>query len=289
MDLIQIRYFWGLADELHFWRAADKLNITQSALSRHIKGMEEELGFLVFERTKRKVELTAAGQFMRQEWQRLLPTIDTIQRQAQQISRGEMGTFRIGHPGSITHSVLPGLLLVLTKTYPELQVELLEVNTIDVEQILLSHQIDLGFRREPAVSQLLAFSKVSTESFALVVPTGHPMQNAAVNGLGLVKEAAFILPSLARPTQYATTLRNIFGQYGFQPKVVVESEFGATILSLVAQGLGLSVMPLSYASGSPTGVRFLPLPDQTSLFMLWRKHDHSPMLHNALTAIETMR
>ncbi|HZI01934.1 MAG TPA: LysR family transcriptional regulator, partial [Flavisolibacter sp.] len=71
MELQQIRYFLALADELHFWNTAEKLYITQSALSRQIKALENELGVLLFIRTKRNVKLTEAGTYYREQWLRL--------------------------------------------------------------------------------------------------------------------------------------------------------------------------------------------------------------------------
>lgn len=86
MRLEQIRIFLELAKELHFWRTAEKVHLTQSALSRQIQVLEDELGFELFVRNKRTVKLTMAGAFMRDEWERMLEEISNIHRQAKQIS-----------------------------------------------------------------------------------------------------------------------------------------------------------------------------------------------------------
>ena len=87
MELQQIRYFLTLAEELHFWNSAEKLFITQSALSRQIKALEEELGVLLFERSKRTVKLTPAGAFMQEQWLRMMEETECIHRQAKYIMK----------------------------------------------------------------------------------------------------------------------------------------------------------------------------------------------------------
>ena len=104
MNLQQIQYFLTLADELHFWKTSEKVFITQSALSRHIKSLEQELELQLFERDKRNVKLTAAGEFLQIEFARILTDFENVTRHAKQIAAGEIGTIRIGHPASITFS-----------------------------------------------------------------------------------------------------------------------------------------------------------------------------------------
>ena len=113
MNLQQLQYFLVLADELHFWRSSEKMFITQSALSRHIKTIEQELGVQLFERNNRNVKLTKAGEFLRGEFGRLKEEFESVTRHARQIAAGEIGTLRIGHTASITFSLLPDLITVL--------------------------------------------------------------------------------------------------------------------------------------------------------------------------------
>jgi LysR family transcriptional activator of glutamate synthase operon len=115
MDLQQIRYFLALARELHYWKTAEKMNITQSALTRRIQSLENELGLLLFERNKRNVKLTPAGKFLRAKWEVELNEIEYIHQFAKQIHLGENGTIKIAHPDSISASIMPDIL-ALQKT-----------------------------------------------------------------------------------------------------------------------------------------------------------------------------
>lgn len=149
MELQQIRYFLTLAEELHFWNSAEKLFITQSALSRQIKALEEELGVQLFERSKRTVKLTKAGTFLQEQWLRMMEEIDRLHRQARNIHEGTYGFIRIGYPGSIAYGFLPELISAIASQLPEVKIELVEPTDISFEQLLLNHQLDLGFRRDP--------------------------------------------------------------------------------------------------------------------------------------------
>lgn len=285
MDIKQLRHFLGLADELHFWRSSEQMNITQSTLSRQIKALEEELGIPLFDRNKRNVRLTTAGAFLRDEWQRLLAELDDVHRYARQINVGEAGAIRIGYPGSITHSFLPDLLTRLSTRHPELRVELMEIIVVDIEDSLLRYQVDVLFTRIPAVNPGLASRFLFAEPFALVVPESHPITAETFSDLQRVRDERFILPALHNRNHYTDLLVSIFQTYQYTPNVCYESDFGSTILSLVARGLGISILPLSYSYHAPLGVRFIKLDHHSTLHMLWRKENNSPTIQNLLNTV----
>ena len=286
MDLQQIRYFLELAKELHFWHTAEKVFITQSTLSRHIKSLEEELGFLLFERTKRSVKLTTAGHFMRKEWESMLTQIDNIHIAARQIHDGEIGELRIGHPGSITHSILPDLMADMTGRFPNLRLELTELMTIDMDKALLNFQVDIGFRREKSKNSLLETRTLFDESFAVVVPSNHPLNVAYLDNIAVFKDEFFIVPNLESGTYYTQILRTIFKDAAFEPKINLVSEFGTTIMSLIERGLGISILPISYAKNAPSNLHFITIPYSSFLYVQWRREDNNPILRHFLSFIE---
>jgi DNA-binding transcriptional LysR family regulator len=282
MELRQIRFFLELSDELHFGNTSEKLFVTQSALSRQIKALEEELGITLFERTKRRVKLTVAGQFLREQWQRLLKDINNIHKQGIQIHEGKYGRIIIGYPGSIAYRFLPELLTNLNHEFPHLKVELVEPTDHTFEQLLLNYQMDLGFRREPAVNPILQSICLYAETFALVVPANHYLTEENFKGFQELADEKFIISGLHHSTLYVASLHSIFNAYNFTPNVYIESDFGATILSLVAKGLGLSILPSSYSFSAQPGIRFIPLPHKASLYVTWRKEDTNSVLRNVL-------
>lgn len=286
MELQQIRYFLALARELHFWNTAEKMYITQSALSRQIKSLEDELGVQLFERSKRNVKLTEAGVFLRDRWQFLLEEINRSHRQARKIHQGLWGSIIIGYPGSIVYGYLPELITNLSDALPELKVELLEPIDVSFEQLLLNHQMDLAFRRDPAENPALQSICLYSEPLSLVVPKNHRLDDTNFQGLQDVKEERFILSGLHQKTFYVNSLRQIFNDHHFTPNVCIESDFGTMILGLVAKGLGISILPASYAYSAMPDVRFIKLPYSISLYVIWRKEDNSSLLANVLEQVQ---
>lgn len=286
MELQQIKYFLTLARELHFWNTAEKMFITQSALSRQIKALEDELGLKLFERNKRNVKLTEAGIFLRDQWTPLLDEVNRINRQARKIHEGEYGSIRIGYPGSIAYGFLPELITSIAHSLPELKVELEEPTDISFEQLLLNYQMDLAFRRDPAENPALQSICLYSEHLSLVVPENHPLNENNFSGFQDLKNEKFILSGLHHKTFYVTSLRQIFSDYDFSPNVYIESDFGGMILSLVARGLGISILPNSYSFSSLPDVRFINLPHKVNLYVIWRKEDKSSLLKNVLQQVQ---
>lgn len=286
MDLQQLKYFLALADELHFWKTSEKVFITQSALSRQIKSLENELGIQLFERDKRNVKLTTAGEFLKIEFAKILTDFESITRHAKQIVAGEVGTIRIGHPASITFSVLPKILSELAQKHSNIIAQMFEVDAIDVDNSLITHQIDIAFNRELPKAKELDSKMLMTENFALVVSADHPLNRVETVNLSELKDEWFVLPSLAGKSEHAAQLRAIFEEAEFSPKVRFESDFGATLLGLVAKGLGISVMPFSYSHYLTEQVRFIKIPATSSLYAIWRTEDKNAVLENFLQAIE---
>jgi DNA-binding transcriptional LysR family regulator len=286
VNLQQIKYFLELADELHFWKTSEKVFITQSALSRQIKSLENELGIQLFERDKRNVKLTAAGEFLKTEFVKILTDFESVTRHAKQIAAGEIGIIRLGHPASITFSVLPQILNGLAEKHPEILVQMFEVDAIDVDSSLLTHRIDIAFNRELPKAKELDSKMLMTENFALVVPVSHPINQVPKINLSELKDEWFVLPSLAGKSEHSAQLRAIFAAAGFAPRVRFESDFGATLLGLVAKGLGISVMPFSYSHYLTEEVRFIKISATSSLYAVWRSDDKNPVLNNFLQVIE---
>jgi DNA-binding transcriptional LysR family regulator len=286
MNFQQLRYFLALADELHFWRTSEKTFITQSALSRHIKTIEQELGVQLFERNNRNVKLTKAGEFLRDEFGRLLEEFENLTRHAQLIAAGEVGTLRIGHPASITHSVLPELLCRLSEDHPKLIAEMIELTGTEFDAALLGYHIDIGFNRELPKAKGLAAKKIMTENFALVLRADHRLAQKSTVDLTEAKDEWFVLPRLSGKSEHVGQIRAIFDEAGFTPRVRYESDMGATLVGLVAGGLGVSLLPVSYSYRAPEILKFIKIPPTTNLYVIRRESDENAAVKNFLTIVQ---
>jgi LysR family transcriptional regulator, benzoate and cis,cis-muconate-responsive activator of ben and cat genes len=291
MELRQLQYFLGVANELHFSKAAEKLFIAQPALSRQIQALEENLGVLLFERDKRNVRLTPAGQYLHEEAAGVLSQIENITKRTQLIHSGEEGEIRIGHPGSAIYSVIPPLLSKLRNDFPQMKANLSEILEIDLFGFLKNYQIDVGFIREPFVDNQLNTKVLLKESFALVLPENHWITNENFINLAQIKDEPFVLPPRHAGSTYYDLLVRMCEREKFSPNVVHESIHGATILRLVEYNLGISIMPISYRLSTAMRVKFIELkyiPERTQLSMAWRKDDKSPILQNFLKVADEM-
>jgi LysR family transcriptional regulator, benzoate and cis,cis-muconate-responsive activator of ben and cat genes len=279
MDIRQLTYFLGVAEELHFSRAAEKLFIVQPALSRQIQQLEAELGVLLFERDKRNVRLTAAGSYFRDEINRLQHQLTYITEQTRRIHQGAVGKIRMGHPGSALYSILPETLAMMYERFPDVKVQLTEIAELELMEALKNYEIDVGFTREITVDPRFSTDLLFEEHFALVVPSEHPLNTSTFRDISQCRTEEFILPKIDVDINYGKILHGIFEEKGFRPKVVYHSNYGATILRLVEKKLGLSVLPISYREGaSSLGVRFLKLPTVTQLYLIWRADDTNAVL-----------
>lgn len=285
MNLQQIKYFLALADELHYWNTAAKMNITQSALTRQIQSLENELGLLLFERNKRNVKLTPAGKFLQDKWEVELNEIEYIHQFAKQIHLGESGTIKIAHPDSISASIMPGILTKIAKEYPKLQIELVQVLYENQQEFLRNFKIDLAITRDINTISGIKSKKIYTDHLALVVPENHPYQTINDLTKETLGQQKFILPTIDEGSSYGYIIQKLFNSFDFVPEVYLYSEFGSTIIALVRKGLGIAVLPDSYAYHESPGLRFIKLPVQTDLYLNWRADDHNPVLANVLKLI----
>jgi LysR family transcriptional activator of glutamate synthase operon len=285
MDLQQIRYFLALARELHYWKTAEKMNITQSALTRRIQSLENELGLLLFDRNKRNVKLTPAGLFLRDKWEIELNEIEYIHQFAKQIHLGENGTIKIAYPDSISASIMPDILASIAQEYPKLQIELLQVTYDNQQEFLRNYKIDLAITRDINNKAGIKAKKIYTDHLALVIPENHPFKTFEDLSKASLAEQKFILPTIDGGSSYGHIIQTLFSSFDLVPDVYLHSEFGSTIIALVRKGLGIAILPDSYSYHESPGLRFIKLPIKTDLYLNWRADDHNPVLSNVLKLI----
>ncbi|HCN52210.1 MAG TPA: LysR family transcriptional regulator [Chryseobacterium sp.] len=285
MDLQQLKYFLALAKELHFWNTSAKMNITQSALSRHIQSLESELGVQLFYRDKRNVKLTPAGKFLQQKWGEELSQMESFHQLARQIHLGESGTIRIAHPDSISSSVLPDFVKKISVAFPNLNLELFQLTNEIQEDYLKNYKIDLAFSRDTNTYSVINEKKLHQENLSFVVPENHPFKTLADISAETLKEQKFLLTTGDDSSSYNMLVQEVLNFYKIKLDSYIRCEFGSTIISLIKNGLGISILPHSYHLHQNTGIRFIPLPFVSDLYIQWRKDDPNPILKNILELV----
>ncbi|CDT01671.1 Transcriptional regulator, LysR family [Sphingobacterium sp. PM2-P1-29] len=285
MDIQQIKYFLILAEELHFWNTSEKVGITQSALSRQIMSLESELNLKLFDRDKRNVSLTSAGQYLKEKWQFELSTLEIVHQQALQIHLGKLGTIKIAHPDSISSTIIPEIISKISYAFPQLNMELLQLPYSQEEEALKNYKIDILLSRDMNQSVFLHSKKLSSDNLCLVVPTDHDFKTPEdITSVNLANQK-FILTYGGSDSRYDSLLQDIFKHYNIHPSSFISSQFGSTIISLIKKGLGIAILPQSYSHYDPIGLRFIPLPFFSDLYINWRKDDPNIIIKNIMDLI----
>jgi len=241
MELRHLKYFLAVAEELNFTRASEKLYISQPPLSRQIKELENEIGAQLFDRNNKRVQLTDAGKYFKQEISEQLLNLEAIVLQTKKISENISGEYRIGYISSTFSKTITKLVQFLIEKYPYLDIKLFETTT--VKQILALEQgkLDLGILRAPLISTKIDSKLWFKDSYSLVFNN----KVSKFKDLKELKNEVFVFFNKDYAPNYYNSLIAICSQYGFVPNVVHESNNINSIIQLVRNGLGISIVPSS--------------------------------------------
>jgi DNA-binding transcriptional LysR family regulator len=286
MELRHLRYFVTVGEELHFGRAAAKLLIVQPSLSQQIKQLEDELGFPLLYRTKRSVELTDAGKVFLLEAKNVLAQVQEAKRTAQRAYRGEVGRLVVGYISSSTYDVLPMMLRAYRERFPDVEVALRELTTREQIRALEEDVIQVGLLRLPISAPMLKVEVVRREPIVAVFPEGHPLATRQSIAVSLLANEPFVLQSSQRGAGYYVQLMNLCLASGFSPNVIQEVTEIHTIVSLVAAGMGVSLVPLSARNIRSQGVVYRELEGAATLTetaVAWPRVSRSAIVQNFLT------
>ena len=287
MELRHLQYFVAVAEELHFGRAAQRLNMAQPPLSQQIRHLEEELGVQLFQRTRRHVELTDAGQAFLQEARLTLAQAEHAVKIARQAGRGEIGKLTIGFVGSATYEALPSIIRNFQERYPDVELILRELTTTQQVHALHDKRIHIGILRPPINDDTLVLETLIKEPIVLALPENHPLsRQSSLTVEALAHEHFILFPRHLGPGLYDQII-GLCQQAGFSPQVTQEAIQMQTILGLVATGLGIALIPASAQHLRCTGVIYRRLDTNiyVELAMAWRKDDASPVLQAFLKTI----
>ena len=276
MELRQVRYFVEVARLSHFTRAAERLRVAQPSLSQQVRGLEAELGERLFERTSRRVRLTAAGEAFLARAERILAEVEGAKEELAQFSGTPFlrGRVRVGALPSVAGARLPALLASFGALHPGVTVSSREGSTAEVLGLLRAGDVDLALAHatgRDAPPGMIA-EELFSEDLVLMLSPDHAL--AAREGVGLreLREEDFVAPEegvgLRRRLEEACLTE------GFSPKVRYESR---SLRAFAARGLGVAVVPRCMAEGEGPAVAAVglgppPLVRTVAAFRLARGH-----------------
>ncbi|MGF9965333.1 acetoin biosynthesis transcriptional regulator AlsR, partial [Bacillus rhizoplanae] len=292
MELRHLQYFIVVAEELHFGRAAARLQMTQPPLSQQIQQLEQEMGVTLFSRTKRRVELTEAGELFLKEVKKAFTQIEKAVEVAQRAQRGEIGSLSIGFVGSAMYDILPPIVREYRNKFPNVSVVLHELSTPEQVEALHDNRIDVGMLRPPITSQLLQLETVQHLPCTLCLPKAHPLASKqAIYIEDLQKESFVFISRNVWPTLYDNIL-SLCRDAGFSPQIVQEATEYQTVVGLVAAGIGITVIPVSANKLYQSEVVYKEICDSNfvaELAVAYRKANINPELQEFLKIAKARR
>lgn len=246
MDLRQLRYFVTVADERNFTRAAQRLNIAQPPLSRQIQLLEDDLGVQLILRSTRPLRLTDAGRLFYEQATQVLGRVEQMRTATRRVGLSQNSVLSIGFVASTLYGGLPTLVRKLRRKAPDLDIQLLELVSVQQIPALKEGRIDVGFGRLRHSDPSVLGTVLREERLVAAVPIGSPLANsdAPLPRAALNTETVIVYPKEPRPG-YADQVLSLLHDAAVRPAAVLEVREIQTALGLVATEAGICVIPSS--------------------------------------------
>lgn len=283
--------FIAVAEESHFGRAAARLHMAQPPLSQAIKNLEDIVGVQLLARSKHSVSLTPAGKVFLEEARELIAHGQRAIDIARRASEGLIGRITIGFMGSVSYELLPRILRDFRTQFPGIHVDLREQTSVEQIESLHASKIDLGIVRLPLANAAdINVRIIEVERFIAVLPQDHPLAASRTLRLEDLAQARFmIFPANKSPGLHAKFLMAC-DEAGFSPQIAHEAWQMASMVSLVAAGMGVALLPAQVRNSPHPGVVYKDLANDSEHFQLeiaaaWRPDNISAGVHSMLSVL----
>ncbi|MGC1304452.1 MAG: LysR family transcriptional regulator [Caulobacteraceae bacterium] len=240
MEFRTLRAFVEVVRQGGFSQAARTVFATQSAVSKAVKQLEDEIGVALFDRIGHRTRLTPAGEILYPRAVRLLADRDDVVAELEELRGLKRGTLRLGLPPVGSSTIFAPLFAVYRNRYPGIDVRLVEYGSERLEEVLLSGEIELAASLLP-VSDGFEVQDIRREPLMVLLPDRHELAGLASVELSALRHAPFILFE----TGFAINriIVDACRRQGFEPRVVARSSQIDFIIELVAAGLGVAFLP----------------------------------------------
>jgi DNA-binding transcriptional LysR family regulator len=275
VELRHIRSFLSLAKTLNFSRTAEIVHLSQPALSLQIQALEQEIGFKLFDRDRRKTTLTAAGAAFQREAIGGVAQLEQGMQNARLAAQGKLGVVRLGFVSTAGQSLIPKLINQYRAKNPLVEFSLRNVLTADQGPMLEEGSLDLGFLRMPfSTGPNLEVAPIHQEDFLLVVPSSHRLAQKSAVRLRETAGETFVLYARAHAPGFHDFVLGILSRAGVIPAISQVAGEMPTLISLVASGAGISLLPEPAVKNSKAAVTGCKIRDKipvSEIALAWRK------------------
>lgn len=289
MEYRQLKFFVAVAEELHFTRASARLRIAQPHVSQEIRRLEREIGAELFARTKRSVALTPAGQVFLQHARTLLDNTADAMHAARRASRGEIGRIRLGFVSVASFGVIPDAMDRFRIAYPDVEVLLSELNSDEGLEAVRTGQLDLCVLHPPRiVDPGLNIETIWLEPLAVVLPPKHRLADFQRISLWRLKSEPWVLWRREIASRLYDEVIAACAAAGFEPRAVQQTRRATTTISMVASGIGVSLLPITSARlgiGGAIYRHLRPPGASVPVAFAWRKNRADPLWANLMAVV----
>jgi DNA-binding transcriptional LysR family regulator len=289
MDLKRLRYFVVVAEELSFTRAAARLRISQPPLSQMIGRMEDEIGFKLFERTKRKVVLTEGGKVFLEDGRNILKHADEAIKRARRTANGETGHLRVAFtPWADFTTEFLEIFRHFGAVAPDVTVDFHSMPSWVAAEALDDRRVDVAFVMESPQSSVGVESVlVLEEELVAAIPKGHELARKATVALHRLAKEPQIVVARDRIVPRHNAIRTLFAQNGLELKARHMIDHPQTTLALVAAGAGVALVPASFGNIKRPGVvyRRVKPTGQVRLIAVWKSANRTAVLETFIRTV----
>ncbi len=281
MELRHLRYFVAAAEAQNVSRAAASLHVSQPALSRQIRDLEDELGFPLFERTAKSVHLTRAGETFLREARAVLHRAEEAVSTARKVATGAETEIHVGYAPSPTVRLMPPALRTFQTQMPKVRVRLHDLSTEEMLTGVREGKLQLSLLVQPGRGMLrgLHFEELARDSMCLAVPPGHAL--ARLRSASLQQAAREPLVSFSRKDypEYYEYLERVFATIKVRPGIAEEHDSASSLIAAIESGTGIAIVPRSFSCSAGPRLKLIPLspiPEQLVIGAVWSGKELPP-------------
>ncbi|MFH3480496.1 LysR family transcriptional regulator [Xanthobacter variabilis] len=274
----QLQHFLVLSEQLHFGRAARLLNISQPPLSASLKQLEEHLGFQLIDRSSKTVRLTPAGVVFAEHAARILGQLRSAQEIAGQTARGTVGKLTVAFVPSMLYRRLPALLKDFQERFPQVELHLQEMNSTRQIEQLISHKIDVGFVHATPFPDAIATLPLEVERLMCCVPRQHRLAGRSQVSLRELAGERILVFARDFAAHYHDRIVGLLRSAHVEPHLNYRIQSWFTVIALVSQGMGVSIVPRSLIRSHVADVTYIELAEPTAehhVALAWRMEANS--------------
>ena len=291
MELRHLRYFVAVAEQLNFRRAAEALATSQPSLSLQIRALEDELGVRLFERTRRKVELTPAGRFYLHEVRRIFGALQLANEQVAHVDPEARAEVIVGGARGTIVRYIPGMLTALRTAHPEVALKMRSVHPTELLGQLRDRVVQLGFVHGAVSDSALVTEPLWEHGFCVALPASHALAAKDAIDLRELRGERLIQYASTSSSSIHDEITAICRERNFTPLDIEEAPATSRVIGAVACGDGIAIVPDHWRLIGTPGVAFRALapksPHRLRISACWHKDETSSVVRDFVRIAHT--